>query len=102
MLPRSPSLRLSDFNSIKVRLKLGAVKDGISSLLFQFHKGTIKTSPPCITISTSSNFNSIKVRLKLQGRAALLNAQNLFQFHKGTIKTVVSDVDFAFALISIP
>ena len=35
----------SDFNSIKVRLKLSWVQPGISWVQsFQFHKGTIKTT----------------------------------------------------------
>ena len=58
-----------------------------SKILFQFHKGTIKTSNyPLFSTLNLSNFNSIKVRLKL-----ILQMQNnilmKFQFHKGTIKT---------------
>ena len=56
----------SNFNSIKVRLKLLATLLGAGlGLLFQFHKGTIKT------------------RLKDYLDFILM----LFQFHKGTIKT---------------
>ena len=55
------------FNSIKVRLKLTRSVDMGQFVVFQFHKGTIKTprrpSPPCRGVP--------------------------FQFHKGTIKTVV-------------
>ena len=77
----------NNFNSIKVRLKpITAGAHLIGGLLFQFHKGTIKTpkSDPRIsrfigfqfhkgtikTINTTAtlyplkNFNSIKVRLK--------------------------------------
>ena len=32
--------------------------------LFQFHKGTIRTTKSTHTLPTSSNFNSIKVRLE--------------------------------------
>ena len=56
----------TNFNSIKVRLKLAAA--GLSaagSALFQFHKGTIKT------IRDTLIFRSFYK----------------FQFHKGTIKT---------------
>ena len=57
---------LPNFNSIKVRLKLLviAIKVAIYAL-FQFHKGTIKTSRDFV--------------VPVRGRE--------FQFHKGTIKT---------------
>ena len=57
----------SNFNSIKVRLKLLATLLGAGlGLLFQFHKGTIKTSIVItFTVIWISYFNSIKVRLKL-------------------------------------
>ena len=53
------------FNSIKVRLKPCRVKKRCSVLLFQFHKGTIKTNR---LVETSKRMR-------------------VFQFHKGTIKT---------------
>ena len=100
---------LSDFNSIKVRLepKYGADEEGWR-MLFQFHKGTIRTdnSPHTKTLyrefqfhkgtirtrrrrcapMLEMNFNSIKVRLELE---ALVSAATsiVFQFHKGTIRT---------------
>ena len=58
--------RRDDFNSIKVRLKLGFYKYFICSELFQFHKGTIKTNI----------------------RSTTVNIRTAFQFHKGTIKTI--------------
>ena len=57
--------RIIDFNSIKVRLKLGANDEALKLYGFQFHKGTIKT---------------LLVLLPL-----LFFLK--FQFHKGTIKT---------------
>ena len=39
-------LILTNFNSIKVRLKLPNLNEGVGLLQFQFHKGTIKTSSP--------------------------------------------------------
>ena len=33
----------TNFNSIKVRLKQNELRDKFRKLLFQFHKGTIKT-----------------------------------------------------------
>ena len=57
-----------NFNSIKVRLKLlDRLRAYFKRLLFQFHKGTIKTRILIIF---------------------LLLAQK-FQFHKGTIKTFI-------------
>ena len=55
-------------------------------LLFQFHKGTIKTILIMLTRYYSANFNSIKVRLKRQGFEGDYYPSK-FQFHKGTIKT---------------
>ena len=55
-------------------------------LIFQFHKGTIKTLRQTPSQESLLYFNSIKVRLKLDpaiGAAAI----TAFQFHKGTIKT---------------
>ena len=53
-----------DFNSIKVRLKPNTPACRIITELFQFHKGTIKTSSFSECMSTYCDFNSIKVRLK--------------------------------------
>ena len=102
-------LKIRYFNSIKVRLKLNRVHGSIGGdYLFQFHKGTIKTSFTLYsntygakfqfhkgTIKTNvngsneckiCNFNSIKVRLKLDINPQI-NQSLSFQFHKGTIKT---------------
>ena len=35
----------NNFNSIKVQLKLLSVRSGSFCMVFQFHKGTIKTVP---------------------------------------------------------
>ena len=53
------------FNSIKVRLK--QIPDIVlyHILLFQFHKGTIKTLDAKEDNYYDKHFNSIKVRLKL-------------------------------------
>ena len=101
-------MRQSNFNSIKVRLKLcllhlrlihrrfqfhkGTIKTFIFMLnirfrdVFQFHKGTIKTKYTIVFCVGLCYFNSIKVRLKplfVKVKAMI----RLFQFHKGTIKT---------------
>ena len=54
--------------------------------VFQFHKGTIKTTAADDSGSQSCRFNSIKVRLRHTNYKAEL-ARYVFQFHKGTIKT---------------
>ena len=59
-----------NFNSIKVRLKLLPSMVIISSMLFQFHKGTIKTDYENCSKADKRNFNSIKVRLKQASTAA--------------------------------
>ena len=57
-----------------------------SSLVFQFHKGTIKTNHLSYRDLDVLYFNSIKVQLR-QDRASVDGSKSLFQFHKGTIKT---------------
>ena len=73
-------LTLSDFNSIKVRLKLMLIR----LMLIQL-----------------SYFNSIKVRLKPVGVNSL-QIRKQFQFHKGTIKTYVDNLLAVGSEISIP
>ena len=79
-------------------------------LLFQFHKGTIRTALTLKLIRIFLNFNSIKVQLELTPRDVLQRydlhfnsikvqlelvplrlrpALILFQFHKGTIRTTL-------------
>ena len=70
-------------------------------VIFQFHKGTIKTKKSIAEAFSASDFNSIKVRLKPIGHLFTYNAV-LFQFHKGTIKTSVSALSLLSAVISIP
>ena len=54
---------------------------------FQFHKGTIKTLFVRKRFTPSVYFNSIKVQLKRTNRLKTKFIK-LFQFHKGTIKTL--------------
>ena len=92
-------------------------------LIFQFHKGTIRTIGPLrfwwlvsdfnsikvrleqtkvlIALAAIANFNSIKVRLELLGPACEV-AMNIFQFHKGTIRTKHSSSRSLATRISIP
>ena len=90
-----------NFNSIKVRLERLLLRYIVKVLIFQFHKGTIRTTILTTLTSSTQNFNSIKVRLEL---GALLHRlyDSTFQFHKGTIRTDdVSPCEKA-AEISIP
>ena len=68
------------FNSTKVRLR--HVPDGyiLFGNLFQFHKGSIKTSHEGLTIDDNK----------------------LFQFHKGSIKTALPNVPDVTSIVSIP
>ena len=60
-------------------------------ILFQFHKGTIKTALRLsLDYSPDIHFNSIKVRLKLAYEYYSSISKITFQFHKGTIKTYIS------------
>ena len=54
-----------NFNSIKVRLKRDGSFSFTAPTLFQFHKGTIKTTYALTRDTALLDFNSIKVRLKL-------------------------------------
>ena len=72
----------------------GTIKTSISRIKkrliarFQFHKGTIKTPHRLLSYMILSYFNSIKVRLKPISLYSDM-ASKQFQFHKGTIKTYV-------------
>ncbi len=58
----------------------------LSVLIFQFHKGAIRTNEALKVAFTGYNFNSIKVRLEhaTQEGGELVA---VFQFHKGAIRT---------------
>ena len=58
----------------------------IEQIMFQFHKGTIRTFNLVILIGIFQCFNSIKVRLEQSNKFDLSHSL-LFQFHKGTIRT---------------
>ena len=77
---------LRNFNSIKVRLERKPNLANSSRILFQFHKGTIRTPPLLVFINCLINFNSIKVRLE-PFASVIVPFALPFQFHKGTIRT---------------
>ena len=93
---------LSDFNSIKVRLKRVSVICTALSVSFQFHKGTIKTAGRPDEDSCSSIFQFHKGTIKTRTPIICLPLVLKFQFHKGTIKTRRSTNKLTFILISIP
>ena len=61
-------------------------------MIFQFHKGTIRTNGRVALIPSDIYFNSIKVRLEPLN-LHIDDASIEFQFHKGTIRTFRLDVD---------
>ena len=56
--------RVGNFNSIKVRLELKKRSHCVLQFLFQFHKGTIRTTVLRAFFGFLPDFNSIKVRLE--------------------------------------
>ena len=77
---------LPHFNSIKVQLEHRLKNDIFDLSIFQFHKGTIRTTYDDDNLPLFSYFNSIKVQLELS-RDILTSPVKTFQFHKGTIRT---------------
>ena len=71
-------------------------------ILFQFHKGTIRTVLLFLPVPILSHFNSIKVRLELHERYYQYIQHLEFQFHKGTIRTLPPVFALPFSNISIP
>ena len=67
-LERTCGLREGDkyphFNSIKVQLEPDRLISAISSHIFQFHKGTIRTGNAWWRLRFKRDFNSIKVQLE--------------------------------------
>ncbi len=92
---------IDSFNSIKVRLKHPDFRHQISTIMFQFHKGAIKTNRSLAIPSLKYCFNSIKVRLKHQGGIESPK-KVMFQFHKGAIKTARNHEVADSVLVSIP
>ena len=79
--------RQLDFNSIKVQLELRPIVCNENRvILFQFHKGTIRTEDGCSFETLEKHFNSIKVQLE-HGFRVPTSQTCPFQFHKGTIRT---------------
>ena len=69
-------LLMSYFNSIKVQLELKFTAKTYGVVIFQFHKGTIRTIILLLYYLVLSNFNSIKVQLELAITPCLLSVGN--------------------------
>ena len=70
----------------------------IGELIFQFHKGAIRTIFRCFSFYASYYFNSIKVRLELASTVSNRYVR-IFQFHKGAIRTVSPIVGAGLSLL---
>ena len=95
-------MQLPYFNSIKVRLRLVAVPSTSLIVIFQFHKGSIKTVEDFVKSMPIVHFNSIKVRLRPDVNNSDSVSVGSFQFHKGSIKTQETSESQARTIISIP
>ena len=69
---------------------------GLNLVLFQFHKGTIRTELQVLNLVSLLHFNSIKVQLEPIKSVMTITCTDRFQFHKGTIRTVISITSFLF------
>ena len=91
-----------DFNSIKVQLKLPEASPLILAPIFQFHKGTIKTSILLFLSRQSIIFQFHKGTIKTKPKMLREPSAVKFQFHKGTIKTLERTGGLFKHCISIP
>ena len=71
-------------------------------LVFQFHKGTIRTSLCNVLRVPSTSFQFHKGTIRTEFKGCLPNLSNSFQFHKGTIRTGYGEGNIDYELISIP
>ena len=86
---------LFGFNSIKVQLEPPRYSSDSFQLSFQFHKGSIRTVLPLLSMPNKYCFNSIKVQLEHTARASYAAMRKVFQFHKGSIRTFTKISDAA-------
>ena len=89
-------LRLLNFNSIKVRLEQISVNAANALLLFQFHKGAIRTNLASELHAAHKDFNSIKVRLE----PAVLSDISDFELYFNSIKVRLEPSDSFLLYIS--
>ena len=79
-----------NFNSIKVQLEHEMSRYYTDFMLFQFHKGTIRTLFPRCNNPVPVVFQFHKGTIRTSVSSFLQPCWSLFQFHKGTIRTVES------------
>ena len=60
----------------------------LHSALFQFHKGTIRTSYPSINTARKTKFQFHKGTIRTPQLVVTSTTACAFQFHKGTIRTL--------------
>ena len=84
LMPLNPTSK--NFNSIKVRLELVFDSREHGIIIFQFHKGAIRTKLPKTSLYYIAHFNSIKVRLERRSSSSSCRCRT-FQFNKGAIRT---------------
>ena len=79
----------SCFNSIKVQLEQEVTDSIRDKMLFQFHKGSIRTVSYTDNVVELLSFNSIKVQLEpSRYDRSEIEKLSKFQFHKGSIRTI--------------
>ena len=76
-----------DFNSIKVRLEPNRLSSELKNILFQFHKGTIRTQDAFVDYYNVPAFQFHKGTIRTFTSVTTSSARTTFQFHKGTIRT---------------
>ena len=92
------SLVLLHFNSIKVRLERHALIGAGANIVFQFHKGTIRTRLMISWVATCTQFQFHKGTIRTRKPCFYQVCFHTFQFHKGTIRTSCSCLSLAFSL----
>ena len=85
-MPNSFNILKWYFNSIKVRLERAIARIILLTSIFQFHKGTIRTSV-CKGNTLFSEFQFHKGTIRTLIHLFLPITIFWFQFHKGTIRT---------------
>ena len=83
-------MRLSYFNSIKVRLEhLAKMKDSAFKE-FQFHKGAIRTIFALVARFEKLAFQFHKGAIRTRRAYRYIELNAVFQFHKGAIRTLTN------------
>ena len=78
------------FNSIKVQLEHSKLTNTSAISLFQFHKGTIRTSLLAVHTYLTNVFQFHKGTIRTKPDETNENSLFIFQFHKGTIRTTLA------------